>query len=103
MVLGDDIYHFGGQVQFFGFLNTHFYMRFDNSHRETGFQPIMLVIRSLVFNKILGLVDFANIMIIGADPGQQGVGIDCTAGGFSQVGYTDRVAVGARRQGQHPF
>ena len=58
----------------------------------------MLIKRSLIFYEVFRLIDFTDVMIVGAYPGQQGICIYLITGGFGQVGYAYRMAVGAWRK-----
>src|SRR5208283_1458823 len=87
--------------------HTLLYVRDNYQGAHTGLEPVMRVVSTaLVFNKVVGLrllAEFSDVVIIGADPCQQGICTDQRCSSFGKVSHHDGMVVGSRRLERHLF
>jgi len=95
VMLGDDIQHLLRQPSLPALLKAELHMAFDDCGGQAGLDVIVLVFSTLVFNEILGMVGFADIVIHTTDPGKHGVGTNSLCSLVSEFGNIPRMVVSA--------
>src|SRR5208283_3452349 len=100
MVLLNDIDNGGTKSIFPSFFDTLLYVGDNYQGAHAWFEPVMGVASTaLVFNKIIRLSllpDFSNVVIIGADPCQQGICADQLRGCLGEAPHHYGMMVGSR-------
>jgi hypothetical protein len=72
VVRGDEREELGGQVVFLGQCHAVLDVADDDEHRHIGIERVVPVgSAALIFDEILGLVDLAHVVVVGAHAGQQ--------------------------------
>ena len=78
MVLRDNLEHFGRQAILLAQHQAIPHMRSDDGGGHRGIGRIMNIARAyLIFLEIKGPFQLADVMVIPADTGQQGIGAHC--------------------------
>ena len=97
MVLPDEVLDGRRQVRLLGQAEAFAHVLLDDFRAARGSQAIVGVPAGrLVLDEVLRLLRLSDVVIVGADPSQQGVRADRRAGGFGQVRDADRMCVGPR-------
>ena len=96
MVLFDYIDHFS--IEFVAQSQIHPVFDVGNDDqcahgRRHGIMRIVVV--RLVFDEVFWIIQFSDVVEIGADAGAQAIGSDDVGGSFGQVGHHQAVMVGA--------
>ena len=80
-----------------GHFHTISDMGSEDQARHGWRQPVVSILTSyLVFDKIKGLVDLTNIMIVAADPCQQGISAYSDGCGFPEASDDRRMMISSR-------
>ena len=97
MVLGDELVDDPGEAVFAGEFDAVLDVSDDDEEAHGGGEFVVAVgvAGGLVFDEVLGLAEFADVVVVGADAAEEAVGADGVAGGFGHDADGEGVVEGA--------